>query len=359
MAVAKTRAEQVKEHLPPAVVLVARPVVRGALQALRFVRRMPKASTRYVRTLPKELFLRYRLTAWGPALFTAAARLRAPRDMQRRRRLARQYQADSAAVRVSKSIGYVLFQPAQLPGLDEVLRTCRVLFEMKTDERDRVARDADGKRGFLRNLLDNEDLVAHPELVDFALSDALLGAAAEYLGVIPHLTRIDLLYSVPRTGDTLEASQLFHLDPEGLTQAKVFVNVFDVNEDHGPFTFVPADISQRVVQQIRARRTEAGAPVVGRYTDEEVVGAGGVGSIVRVTGPAGGGVIVDTSRCLHCGSRVRPGAFRLCLYIQYCTSREQGNVFDLARFAGDPVRSLALTHSRKSAGARVTAPHQM
>ena len=56
-------------------------------------------------------------------------------------------------------------------------------------------------------------------------------------------------------------------------------------------------------------------------------------------------VAVDTSRCLHLGSRVDEGTFRLCLYIQYCTTHELTNVFEVARFEDDPVRHLAVKHS--------------
>ena len=76
-------------------------------------------------------------------------------------------------------------------------------------------------------------------------------------------------------------------------------------------------------------------------------------------GPAGSGVLVDTSRCLHCGSRVKPGTYRLCLYIQYCSSREHGNLFDYSRHAADPVRYLATSNSKRSANGQVAAPHQM
>jgi len=67
--------------------------------------------------------------------------------------------------------------------------------------------------------------------------------------------------------------------------------------------------------------------------------------IVTVKGPTGSGVAVDTSRCLHLGSRVSPGAFRLVLYLQYCTTREITNVFDVDRFRHDRVKHLAVAHS--------------
>jgi hypothetical protein len=155
------------------------------------------------------------------------------------------------------------------------------------------------------------------------------------------------------------SSQLFHVDPEGLTQVKFFINVFDVGEGEGPFTFIPADETARIIYEVNLLRQQHGKQHAGRYLDDEISAVGADGSIVRVTGPRGSGVAVDTSRCLHLGSRVSPGSFRLCLYIQYCTTRERGNAFDVERYLNDPVRHLAVQHSVVSAGGEVSAPHQM
>jgi hypothetical protein len=214
------------------------------------------------------------------------------------------------------------------------------------------------KRAFLRNVLNNDDLRNHPELVDFAVSDWALGIVTDYLGVVPYLNRVDLLHSVSRLTDDRIASQLFHVDPEGVTQVKFFVNVFDTDDDDGPFTFIPADETKRIIRAIRLLRRKQGKPHVGRYTDEEIAAVGGIDSIIKLTGPGASGVAIDTSRCLHLGSRVRPGSFRLCLYIQYCASLERGNTFDIDRFRTDPLRFMAVKHSSKWAGTDVAAPHQ-
>ena len=186
-----------------------------------------------------------------------------------------------------------------------------------------------------------------------------MGIATKYLRMVPYLNRVDLLYSVPRATDGTIASQLFHVDPEGVTQVKFFINVFDTNDDSGPFTFIPADDTARILREIRALRRKEGRPHVGRYLDEEIAAVGGTSTVISVKGPKGSGVAVDTSRCLHLGSRVRPGSFRLCLYVQYCASLEHGNVFDLDRFRGDPIRYMAIKHSSRWEGTDVAAPHQM
>jgi hypothetical protein len=209
------------------------------------------------------------------------------------------------------------------------------------------------KDRFLRNLLTDEDLGRSPALVDFALSEPVLGMATQYLGMVPYLCRVDLVYSLPRPNGENLASQLFHVDPEGLTQVKFFIHVYDVGEPEGPFTFIPADETERIVAKVRALRRRQGKPHSGRYLDEEIDAVGGTASIVRLQGPTGDGIAIDTSRCLHMGSRVRPGAFRLCLYLQYCTTAEQTNVFDVERYKSDPVRHLAVKHSVESSANRM------
>ena len=267
--------------------------------------------------------------------------------------------------------GYGVTAVDRFENFDAVVAASRALFEKKKAGIEEELAGFSGwherkqqkylkrKDKFLRNLLNDKDLRRNPELVDFALSDPVLGMAARYLGAVPYLCRVDVVYSLPRASDDNIASQLFHVDPEGLTQVKFFIHLYDVGEPEGPFTFIPADETTRILAAIRALRRQQGKPHVGRYLDEEVDAVGGTGSIVRLKGPTGSGVAIDTSRCLHMGSRVQPGAFRLCLYLQYCTTAEQTNLFDVGRYKKDQVRTLAIEHSVAANANLINASSQM
>src|SRR5262245_57786395 len=303
--------------------------------------------------LKKDVIRRERLTPAGRAMLSAAAWALQPVDSYERMRAAARYNQRFPSNRMTRADGYALLPSGSLPGTPEIIDTCRQLFMVKKAALEAsaptgkvAAKEQRKKRGFLKNLLDNDDLRAAPLLVDFALSDPLLSVVTNYLGMIPRLTRVDLVYSIPRLmPDEHIASQLFHQDPEGVRQAKLFLYVFDVAEEHGPFMFIPASRSEEIVPAIRHHRQQAGAPDEVRYRDEEVQAQGGLADVVRLKGPAGTASVVDTSRCLHAGSRIRPGYFRLCLFIQYCTTREKANAFDTRRFRTDPVRWLAVKPS--------------
>jgi len=290
-----------------------------------------------------------RASAAGRAALAAAQVASEPIEYLSRRHAAAGYNRRFPSAQVPRAQGYTLLRNGTLPGTDRVIAICRELFAARKAEfearvltPEEQAREQKKKAGFLRDLLEDSDVLAHPELVDFALSDPLLSMITGYLGVVPDLNRVDIIYSRPRANpDHFIKSQLFHQDPEGLQQMKVFLYLFDVEEPNGPFFFIPAAESERVVRAVRRQRPR-GERDETRFTDVEVERAGGLKSAVRVTGPAGTAVLVDTSRCLHAGSRVHPGHFRACLFLQYCTSREGGQTFDARRFRSDRVRWMAL-----------------
>jgi hypothetical protein len=108
----------------------------------------------------------------------------------------------------------------------------------------------------------------------------------------------------------LEKSQMWHIDDEDFRQIKCFVNLHNVGPMNGPFTFIPAQKSDEIRRKIghgwRGRRLE----------DSEIMAHCKPEDIISVTGGPGTGVFVDTSRCLHFGSRAR-GGHRLVMMFQY------------------------------------------
>jgi hypothetical protein len=343
---------------------VRKQAIRGAKRAQYLYRKLKAAE--------KNLFFRLRDSDTGRVLLRAASMARSPRETRQRTRVAAHYIArlDRAPQPVIDArTGYSVLSLSTTGELRDALFTCRQLFEFKKEAVDgrlsgfetwspeRQEKFLAQKQSFLRYLLDDADLHQHPEIVDLALSDRLLGAATRYLGMVPYLSRVDLMYSLPRGAGGNIASQLFHLDHEGVTQVKAFIHLFDVGDAEGPFTFIPANATTRIVNDVRRLRKKRGthADVESRrYSDEEIAAVGGTKDIVTVKGPAGTGVAVDTSRCLHLGSRVEDGSFRLCLYLQYCTTHELTNVYDVARYEDDPVRHLAVKHSIEPGRARAT-----
>lgn len=166
------------------------------------------------------------------------------------------------------------------------------------------------------------DLIAGDSAIArLALHEGVVSTAARYLGQVPVLAAVTVLRS-PFVAGAPTGSQLFHSDWEDVTQVKVFVHCTDVTPGHGPLTAVRADASADVRRVLRYRYGGSGF----RRRDDEVLPLVGPGDVSAFKGPPGTSVFVDTSRCLHFGSRVEEGVGdRLVLQLQYLRS----TAFDL------------------------------
>ena len=329
--------------------------------SVNMVRRTMRHATKNANRVRRHAYHRARYTSAGRAALALSDVLTSPGDALRRRQAVNAYNRQHPTSRMDRNEGYALVDAAQLPGVDAIVPLAVALFEEKKRQLETgPSSEMHAKKwAFMRSVLTNTDLYQHPQLVDFALSDGMLSLVTNYLGTIPHLNRVDLLYSVAHGGEEAISSQIYHLDPEGRRQAKLFLNLRHVGPDEGPFTFIPAAETTRIVNAVKQRRSADEDMQMARYLDQELAAVNGFDKAISVMGGPGSGVLVDTSRCLHFGSRVKPGTYRLCLYIQYCSSREHGNLFDVSRYERDPVRHLATVNSRRAATSGVFAPHQM
>lgn len=167
------------------------------------------------------------------------------------------------------------------------------------------------KRHLLYPELPPHELVPTSPFLRFALDPALLATISRYLGGIPVLYRVSLMHSRHVSGAGYESSQLYHCDWDAVSQIKVFVHVNEIGEQAGPLIVVDAEESGKLRKQLgyvyRSRKPGRAKQTGPRLTDLEVEGNVDRRFIQPILGPSGTVALVDTSRCLHMGSRVQPG----------------------------------------------------
>jgi hypothetical protein len=146
-------------------------------------------------------------------------------------------------------------------------------------------------KAFFEEMLSLSDLRAYPAFLETALDETVIASVMQAMGMVPHLESVDVLAS-RSVGTQLSASQLWHYDVNDVRIIKLFVYLEDCGPRNGPFTFIPAEPSQRV------------AGVAGHYVDDEAISLHVPRSEWRsVEGPAGTAFLIDTGRCYHFGSR--------------------------------------------------------
>lgn len=189
-----------------------------------------------------------------------------------------------------------------------------------------AVRSTSGKEQLRSGLVDQHLLDLSSPLLRFALSAHIVSAVSEYLGEVPVLERADVWHSVNTPTSSLSGSQLFHCDWESVRKVRVFVMCSDVHEECGPLTVLPADESSRVRAHIGYRYLPSPAgKLMGksdaslRLSDAQVYSATDTPP-EPIVGRRGSVAFVDTSRCLHYGSRVRSGQTRLLASLQFLPS---------------------------------------
>lgn len=218
--------------------------------------------------------------------------------------LAEENGGSAGAGRIRMEDGFAVDTSGSLPYLDELLRAAD---ELLAERAGRVPAD-DRYRAFFRNLAQPGDPDRWPALVDFVTSSELMATVGEYLGFIPALSRaLPPGVRVVESGKHLDElahlpprdSQVFHIDPYDNPMVYVIVLVRDCSPNAGPFTFLPASVSERAAERLgywsRGRSY--------RLSDEEIYSVVDEGEKVELSYPRGTVLLIDSSRCFHYGSR--------------------------------------------------------
>jgi hypothetical protein len=123
-----------------------------------------------------------------------------------------------------------------------------------------------------------------------ALNEKILRIVCGYLGMFSRLVYMDLWYNVPTTGRDLY-SQRWHRDPDDRKEVKVFFYLRDVDEESGPFSYIPGTHNggrfRRVIPQtIRISRYPPEGAIEKRFPEDRRQ---------VCTGPAGTLIFADTT----------------------------------------------------------------
>jgi hypothetical protein len=198
------------------------------------------------------------------------------------------------ALVLDEAKGSFLFQPGDVPGSLEAAARCREIFaEFQASGRGQEEISRNPNKRFLLAVVSGNEFHAYPELIRFMVQRPLLESVCRYLGTVPVVEGAALWWTPPN--DTVLSSQAVHIDLLAQRQVKVIMNCTETTLEQGPLHFVPADVSDDLRRRGGHRR--------GRLADQWLDEPRANGQLYAATGQPGSGVVFDSSRCLHFGSR--------------------------------------------------------
>ena len=207
-----------------------------------------------------------------------------------------------------KSDGYCcvseLVNPALLSSLSEAGQA-----KLQRAEEGNVIQQSNPKDFWMR-LLDEDmqsgQLPLDSPFVAIALQPELVSVVAAAMGEVPRLDYVLLTLS-RNINKELSYSQLWHRDYDDTKVIKLFFYLTDVtSSDDGPFTFVPGPDSDKLGFRLKSHLSD---DQIGRWIPKSAFKAMYASRLSAF--------MVDTSRCLHMGSRVAPGHERLLYTATY------------------------------------------
>jgi hypothetical protein len=204
--------------------------------------------------------------------------------------------------RIAMEDGFAIDDSRTRPHLDALLAAGEDLIERFAGWRYEFTKP------YLQDISPESAMDTHPALLDFVTTPEVVATVAPSFGYVPLLPGtipegVRLMES--RTDFDTQAdgpwrgSQLYHLDYHSTPTVYVIVAVRDIDPDDGPLHFLGRAASQRVADALGYGRR--GVPY--RLTDEVVYEHVDPGEVHRFAVKAGTVLFIESSACMHFGSR--------------------------------------------------------
>ena len=242
-------------------------------------------------------------------------------EITRRKKLKKNLLTDEKLI-IPEDDGFALFPSSTFESSKSAVMQAEDIFNLNSKNLDS---NSFGK-SYLREISLEGYLKENSPIMNFALDPQILSMVSNYLGTLPILREVRMMYS-PNEGKVEGGSQFFHVDKEYPRMMKVFLFITPSTIEDGPLTALPASKSETVWNKIGRFKS------IHRVKDEQVFSTFSENDTTSIVGEKGAVGFLDVARCLHFGSRPNPNSKpRLILwfvYHHYC-----GDVFPFSIMAG-------------------------
>jgi hypothetical protein len=155
-----------------------------------------------------------------------------------------------------------------------------------------------------------QQMMEHPEIFLWGLEQRLLNIVENYLGL--PVAYQGVFYRRDIANEVAIKSRLWHIDMEDRKVLKIIVYLNDVNDDTGPFQYIPHSLTSTAVRSLKYRS--------GYIRDETMQQAISPGNWKSCTGLSGTVIFAATSSIFHRG-KIPVANDRFAVFFDY-TSRQ-------------------------------------
>lgn len=199
--------------------------------------------------------------------------------------------------KIPREDGFTVFDCPNESMISSAINCAKTYFSPETLREHHIL---SGKKGPFFLMACEVDNPTHEPILNLAKSEIILQPIREYFDSKPVLLSASVWFSPNDHKVSNFNSQLFHFDREDFRQIKCFIPIDDLTTDCGPMTVLPASGSASLIKALWKRGKIPSTK--GRY-DDQMVDRLVTSPQIELTGPIGTIMMVDTTQCLHFGSR--------------------------------------------------------
>lgn len=159
------------------------------------------------------------------------------------------------------------------------------------------------------NLINKHHNLNDP-IFKIALKEEILDLVLNYIGERAILWDLRILKSQNIENLQIQHDQLWHRDKYDSKSLRLWVSLSDCDEDCGPFQYINYEESRNILKSY-----------ITRINDEYLQKKNIFNNIKHLYTKKGDISLIDVSKLLHCGSRIKPNRTRLVFNAIYTTSK--------------------------------------
>lgn len=156
--------------------------------------------------------------------------------------------------------------------------------------------------------------IKNERLNSFIFQPKIYESISNYMDAKPILARVFFMYSYKENYLDANSPQYFHSDYEDLKGVKLFVNLENINNENGPFTFIDKKISNKIyIDTLYSKNPKINSDKK-RLDDKLVESYVSPSEWKNNQGCEKSTLFIDTNECLHYGSRLKKGKRKMVCF---------------------------------------------
>ena len=200
--------------------------------------------------------------------------------------------------KIDRSKGYKIIDFKNKNDINDVIKFCEINFPIDFIKNNNKNTSKDNRLNIADiDLNDPKNKI----IKDFCVNKYLIKSISNYLDDIPILLSATVWFCPNQISNNLIGSQLYHFDREDFRQIKCFIPIEDIDKQSGPLTLISSRNSMKFILkkffnfQLVSSKSRFTDTQIKRYFKDQIE--------IELECKRGQVAMVDTSQCLHYGSR--------------------------------------------------------